>query len=286
MEGSKFKERIFQLFTPKSANDAILLFMAGFILYTILQHLVFHTFKSWFHKGNYYFQTPGKIHQLRLRNFISGVSQPRRIKKFLETQNATDPQKILDAMDNFGARVEWHPSYGVDKSKIIRSIIEKITDNKSDTLNVAEFGSYAGYMTVLLGSTLRNNSKMYSVEKDAEFSDISSVIFRKAGLSNCQFINDDPQSAVSTIRDLHDGKLDLVLLNVEAEEYLPTFIKLQKTELIGKGTTVIANNAIEPGLPDFLIYVRTAPELFSSKLHPCKNGYEDLRDGLEEVTLL
>jgi len=52
------------------------------------------------------------------------------------------------------------------------------------------------------------------------------------------------------------------------------------------GTTVIANNAIEPGLPDFLIYVRTAPDLFSSILHPCKNGYEDLRDGLEEVTLL
>ena len=90
---------------------------------------------------------------------------------------------------------------------------------------------------------------------------------------------------MSTIRDLHDGQLDLVLLDVNTEEYLPTFIKLQKTGLIGKGqrgntgfygnkhvylgTTVIANNAIEPGLPDFLIYVRTAPQLFSSTLHPC-----------------
>ena len=93
-------------------------------------------------------------------------------------EKASDPQKVLDAMDKFGATVEWHPSYGIEKSKIIRSIIEKITDNKSDSLNVAEFGSYAGYMTVLLGSTLRNNSKMYSVEEDSEFSDISSEIFR------------------------------------------------------------------------------------------------------------
>lgn len=286
MEGSNFKEKFLNLLAPKSANDAILLFMAGFMLYTIIQHLVFHTYSSWFHKGNYYFPTPGKIHQLRFRNSISGKSQPRRIKKFLDAQKASDPQKVLDAMDKFGATVEWHPSYGIEKSKIIRSIIEKITHNKSNSLNVAEFGSYAGYMTVLLGSTLRNNSKMYSVEEDSEFSDISSEIFRKAGLSNCQFINDEPQSAVSTIRDLHDGQLDLVLLDINTKEYLPTFIKLQKTGLIGKGTTVIANNAIEPGLPDFLIYVRTAPQLFSSTLHPCKNGYEDLRDGLEEVTLL
>ena len=40
---------------------------------------------------------------------------------------------------------------------------------------------------------------------------------------------------MSTIRDLHDGQLDLVLLDVNTEEYLPTFIKLQKTGLIGKG---------------------------------------------------
>jgi len=93
-------------------------------------------------------------------------------------QKATDPQKVLNKMDDFGATVEWHPSYGPEKSKITRSIIEKVTQNKSGALNVAEFGSYAGYMTVLLGSTLRNNSKMYSVEEDSEFSDISSEIFR------------------------------------------------------------------------------------------------------------
>lgn len=81
-------------------------------------------------------------------------------------------------MDEFGATLEWHPSYGVDKSKIIRSIIEKISKVKPGALNIAEFGSYAGYMTVLIGSVLRNNSKMYSVEEDAEFSSISSEIFR------------------------------------------------------------------------------------------------------------
>jgi len=84
MEGSNFKEKFLKLLTPSSANDAILLFMAGFMLYTIIQHLVFHTFNSWFRKGNYYFPTPGKIHQLRFRNYISGQSQPRRIKNFLD----------------------------------------------------------------------------------------------------------------------------------------------------------------------------------------------------------
>lgn len=95
-----------------------------------------------------------------------------------EARNCTEPQKVIEAMDEYGVTVEWHPGYGVEKARIIRSIIEKISAEKPDALNIAEFGSYAGYMTVLLGSSLRNNSKMYSVEEDSEFSDISSEIFR------------------------------------------------------------------------------------------------------------
>ena len=60
------------------------------------------------------------------------------------------------------------------------------------------------------------------------------------------------------------SKIDILFLDHDKNDYLPTLRNLENLGLIGKDSLIIADNAIYPGCPDFLIYVRTAPSFYKA----------------------
>lgn len=275
--------------TPKSFNDVLLQFMVVFILFTIGKHLFYHTFWSMYYKGNSIFPRPLKWAWIDYLNWKSGKSQPMRMLEFvLKDPMSRSPEEIMKKLDRFGWEVEWHMSLGDAKAEIVRDIVKRVVAQREspDPLTIVECGSYAGYSTLLLGSTARESDNVISIESNAQFSEISAKMCAMAGIRNVSFIAKPTAEAIQEIHAevLHTKPVDILFLDHDKDDYLPTLRALESKGLIAKGSVIIADNVIHPGCPDFLIYVRTASKQYSCTLHPSHNAYEPLTlDGVEEI---
>lgn len=191
----------------------------------------------------------------------------------------------------FGWKVEWHMSLGDAKSEIVKDIIHRAQTAKShsDPFTLVECGSYGGYSTVLFGSLLSPSDRLISIESVPDYSEISSALCARAGLTNVKFISKSANDAIKEFKTANTftRPIDVLFLDHDKDEYLPTLRAFESCGLIGRGTVIIADNVIYPGCPAFSIYVRTAPEHYQCTLHATHNGYEpDVVDGVEEIIRL
>lgn len=275
---------------PTSPNECFLLFLTGLIICVVIKHLIFHTWPTLYQKGNALIPESIRWKLIHLKTWKTGKSQPMRMIEYV--QNDTEcrsPVAILNKLDYYGWNIEWHMSLGDEKVKIVTDIIRrKITSSSNKkSFNMLEAGSYAGYSTVLFASLLPENGNLYSSEIDREFQEVSRSLVNLAGLQDkkVRYIHGDTNENLENIKTDMDGDyFDIVFLDHEKDLYLPTLLQLQDLKLVRSGTVVIADNAIYPGCPDLLVYVRTAPNKFRTKLHPCFDAYSpQVQDGIEEI---
>ena len=74
--------------------------------------------------------------------------------------------------------------------------------------------------------------------------------------------------------------LQLFFIDHWKDQYLPDIKLIESSGLLRKGSVVIADNAIYPGCPDYLKYIR-ANKNFTSRLVESSLEYSDRKDGME-----
>jgi catechol O-methyltransferase len=82
-------------------------------------------------------------------------------------------------------------------------------------------------------------------------------------------------------KDYNIDSFDLIFIDHHKTVYLRDFKMLEEFGLIKSGTTIVADNVVYPGVPDYLEYVRNNPN-YTSTFYEGKIEYrEDLNDGIE-----
>ncbi|KAL2010343.1 hypothetical protein VTN00DRAFT_6150 [Thermoascus crustaceus] len=141
------------------------------------------------------------------------------------------PDKVLEAMDEFGRTKRYMMNAGRTKGEIVTGIIE---DVKPDTM--VELGGYVGYSAILFGDCLRRaGGKRYlSLERNPEFAAIANVMAELAGLRD--FVRIIVARSDLSLQKLYTTDLKL------CEHY----------GMVSPGTVLVGDNVIFPGNPQYL----------------------------------
>ncbi|KAI0435540.1 catechol O-methyltransferase [Xylaria telfairii] len=168
-----------------------------------------------------------------------------------------NPQKVLDAMDEFGRTRKYLMNIGEYKSKIV---IDLIKARKPQVM--VELGGYVGYSAIAFARPLREagGTVYYSLEENAEFGKVITKLVDLAGLDDV--VKVVIGSSSDSLRQLHvDGALsqiDLLFLDHHQPLYTDDLKICEELGLIEVDTIVAADNVINPGNPPYLEYVRSS----------------------------
>ena len=132
-------------------------------------------------------------------------------------------------------------------------------------------------------SQLPADSLFITVEPDSQSAEIARSIHEYAGVGDrIKIINDASENVIPRLKkDFNIDSLDLIFIDHWKDVYLRDLKLLEEGGLIKSGTTVVADNVITPGAPDYLEYVRNNPN-YKTETHEATLEYrDDLRDAVE-----
>lgn len=128
-----------------------------------------------------------------------------------------------------------------------------------------EFGAYVGYSAIALGAALRDLNPgqkvgYFSFEKNPLMAATTSSFVELAGLKDVVHVHVGPASE-SVIRLVAEGKLekgsiDFMLLDHWKDVYISDLQLCEERGLLRKGSVVLADNVLFPGVPKYLAYVQ------------------------------
>lgn len=200
----------------------------------------------------------------------SGDGREARVFSYIQSQPSfpslrDDPAKVLALIDEFAAQEDFLISVGPNKQQILADIVT----SKKPTLLV-ELGGYIGYSAILFADAMsRTGVKdpvVWSLEASQEYADIAAKFVDLAGLSHIVKIIAGP--AEESLRRLKSNGLwaegvDVLFLDHVEELYEHDLQVCEELELLRPGTVILADNALRPGAPDYVKYVRAHPKLVS-----------------------
>ena len=182
-------------------------------------------------------------------------------------QLRNNPSALLQAIDHLSIHHEPLITIGPEKGRIVTELIAK---EKPRTF--VECGGYVGYSAILFGSELRRhraNAQFWSLEYDPRFAAIIAEMVDLAGLNDIIHVVTGP--AGESLRALRaEGKLeriDMLYLD-HVEELYEQDLKIAMDELglLKRRSTIVADNVLYPGAPEYQRYVRSHPGLRSSSV--------------------
>ncbi|KAL5337507.1 hypothetical protein BJX70DRAFT_389269 [Aspergillus crustosus] len=175
------------------------------------------------------------------------------------------PDKVLDAIDEYGRTKKYLMNVGEDKGRIVCDLIAEV---KPKTM--VELGGYVGYSCILFGDAVRKagGSRYYSLEMNPEFAAVIMSLVDLAGLSDIVKVVVGPSDA-SIARLYSEAKLshiDLLFLDHYKPAYVTDLKFCEETGLVASGSVLAADNVIKPGNPPYLEYVRGSVEEKKEKI--------------------
>ena len=197
----------------------------------------------------------------RLLEFI------RTHKNYSKMQGS--PEIVLAAIDEYGRTSDFLMNVGVEKGRIVaEDLIPKFEPDL-----MVELGGYVGYSALLFGAALKrvNGRKYLSLEASPKFAAISSALVELAGLDDVVEIRVGPcRDSLRRLRkEYPTGVVDVFFIDHAKLEYVNDLKLCEELGLVGVGTTVIADNVISPGVPDYLKYVQSST---SAKVAEAQEG--------------
>ena len=129
-------------------------------------------------------------------------------------------------------------------------------------------------------------AKFYSIELNPNFAAIAREIIKFAGLEDvCQIFVGESADVLKTLKDKISAEhVDLFFIDHWKTLYLRDLKLMEKLKLLKAGTTLVADNVIFPGAPDYLAYVRSSTA-YKSTFHKAQVEYSEVADGVE-VTIV
>ncbi|KAK7981268.1 hypothetical protein PG989_013725 [Apiospora arundinis] len=170
-----------------------------------------------------------------------------------------NPQKVLDAIDEYGRTKKYLMNIGEYKSK---TVVELIKKEKPQIM--LELGGYVGYSAIAFGAAVKEagGKRYFSLEKSPEFGAVISMLVDLAGLSD--IVKVVVGSSSDSLRRLHKTRqlthIDLLFLDHYKPLYTDDLKLCEELELVGPGSVYAADNVVKPGNPPYLEYVRSTVE--------------------------
>ncbi|KAI6093629.1 S-adenosyl-L-methionine-dependent methyltransferase [Hypoxylon rubiginosum] len=182
-----------------------------------------------------------------------------------------NPQKVLDAIDEYGRTRKYLMNIGEYKSKTVINLIK----NEKPRVMV-ELGGYVGYSAVAFGAALRDagGKRYYSLEKNPEFAAVISMLVDLAGLGD--IVKVVVGSSSSSLERLYgEGALkhiDLLFLDHYKPAYTADLKLCEELGLVSVGSVYAADNVVKPGNPPYLEYVRSTVDEKKKRLSNGENS--------------
>ncbi|KAI0025791.1 catechol O-methyltransferase [Xylariomycetidae sp. FL0641] len=169
------------------------------------------------------------------------------------------PQKVLDAIDQFGREKKYLMNVGEYKSK---TVVELIKKEKPEVM--VELGGYVGYSAIAFAAALKaaGGKRYFSLEKNPEFGGVIAMLVDLAGLSDV--VRVVVGSSSDSLRRLFtEGvlqQIDLLFLDHYKPAYTADLKLCEELGLVSEGSVYAADNVVKPGNPPYLEYVRSTVE--------------------------
>lgn len=151
------------------------------------------------------------------------------------------PQKVLDAIDEYGRTQKYLMNIGEYKSK---TVVELIQNEKPQVM--LELGGYVGYSAIAFGAAVREagGKRYFSLEKSPEFGAVIAMLVDLAGLS--AIVKVIVGSSSDSLRRLHKtGQLkhiDILFLDHYKPLYTEDLKLCEELDLVGPGSVYAADN--------------------------------------------
>ncbi|CRG89119.1 catechol O-methyltransferase [Talaromyces islandicus] len=212
-----------------------------------------------------------------------------------------NPAKVIEAIDDYSENYKFLMNVGADKGGHVVSLIRQ---QKPSTM--VEVGAFVGYSAIMFGSAVREagGKQYFSLEINPVFAAVSSLLVHLAGLGDfVQFLI--APCNVSLARLAHDdmlenGQINLLFVDHWQKRYVPDLWVAEQLGLLKPGvSTIVADNVILPGAPDYVEWVTASPTEKREKLkaaetpdvlkveslvdHIKKNGYGAGKVNLDNV---
>ncbi|KAJ5436046.1 O-methyltransferase family 3 [Penicillium cf. griseofulvum] len=167
-----------------------------------------------------------------------------------------NPEIILAAIDEYGHKHDFLMNVGWEKGKIVAEKL--IPEVRPDFM--IELGGYVGYSALFFGSALRRagGRKYLSLEASPRFAAVAAALMELAGLDDVVDIIVGPcRDSLRKIRQIYPtGAVDVLFIDHAKFQYVGDLKLCEELGLVRPGTTVIADNVISPGNPEYRAYVR------------------------------
>lgn len=151
------------------------------------------------------------------------------------------PQKVLEAIDEFGKTKKYLMNVGEFKAKIVANLIREVRPQV-----MVELGGYCGYSAIAFGAALREagGTKYYSLERNPEFGAVITSLVDLAGLGDVVKVEIGPSS--TTLKRLAEDKtlrkIDLLFLDHFKPLYTPDLKLCEELGLVAPGSVLAADN--------------------------------------------
>ncbi|KAI8583711.1 hypothetical protein K450DRAFT_277271 [Umbelopsis ramanniana AG] len=177
-----------------------------------------------------------------------------------------DAQSVIDTIDDFASHYHRIMIIGDDKGGKIDKVLK---EHKPKIMY--ELGCFVGYSAVRFGAIIREwGGKFYSFEVDEQSVEVSRKIVEHAGLSDTvEIIHGGFDSAIKPFLENHPdhtGKVDAVFIDHWKDLYVPDMQLIESLNLLHPGSVVLADNVIRPGAPEYIEYMDSQSDKYTSEM--------------------
>ncbi|KAM4808112.1 uncharacterized protein WCC33_003274 [Rhinophrynus dorsalis] len=204
----------------------------------------------------------------------------QRILDFvLENAVRGDPQSVVDNIDRYCRHKEWAMNVGDEKGLILDKVLKE-----TDPLTVLELGTYCGYSAVRMARLLKPGARLLTVEMNPIHASVAKQIIKFAGVQDTvKVLEGSTADFIPQLKEKYEvDTLDFVFLDHWKDRYLIDTKLLEECCLLRKGSVLLADNVVYPGIPDFLEHVRTCGR-YDCTNYPSHVQYMNKEDALEKA---
>jgi catechol O-methyltransferase len=188
-----------------------------------------------------------------------------RLLEFIKTHPEKDsmkgnPSKILNAIDHYSNQKEMLITVGPEKGRVVADII---AEEKPKIF--VQLGTHVGYSAILFADCMRKQRPndtsvhLWALEIEPNFVAIAAELVEMAGLQ--EIVTVVTGRADESMRKLKaDGKLsqiDMLFIDHVEEMFKPDLqVAMEELGLLKVGASILADNILIPGAPEYREYVR------------------------------
>ncbi|XP_053557892.1 catechol O-methyltransferase-like [Bombina bombina] len=210
---------------------------------------------------------------------MEDMKEQRILEFVLENALHGNPQSVLDNIDKYCRNQEWAMNVGDEKGLILDKVVQD-----TDPLVLLELGTYCGYSAIRIARLLKPGVRLFTIEMNPAHATVAKQMIEFAGVfDKVQLLEGSTADIIPELKQKYAVEtLDFVFLDHWKDRYIIDTKLLEECHLLRKGSVLLADNVVYPGIPDFLEYVRTCGR-YNCINYPSHVQYMNKEDALEKA---